>query len=58
VVHMSVPPSSRQPWWGRLSPMGLVLIVAGYANNRRISESELPDGQLMINDGGGWKETE
>lgn len=58
MVHMSVPPSPQQPWWGRRSPMGLVLIVAGYASNRPISESELPDGQLMINDGGGWKETE
>lgn len=55
---MSAPPSPQVPWWGRLSPMGLVLIVAGYASNRQISESELPDGQLMINDGGGWKETE
>jgi hypothetical protein len=49
-------PSPEVPWWGRRSASELVIIVAGYASNRQVTEWALPDGQLMINDGGGWKE--
>jgi hypothetical protein len=49
-------PSPEVPWWGWRSASELVIIVAGYASNRQVTEWALPDGQLMINDGGGWKE--
>ena len=49
-------PSPEVPWWGRRSASELVIIVAGYASNRQVTELALPDGQLMINDGGGWEE--
>jgi hypothetical protein len=49
-------PSPGVPWWGRRSSSELVIIVAGYASNRQVTEWALLDGQLMINDGGGWKE--
>jgi hypothetical protein len=55
-VSSSIGPTAREPWYGKQMPNDLVVIVAGYAVHRDITDSTIPYGKLLINRGHGWEE--
>lgn len=48
-------PRDEKPTYGRSAETGLILIVAGHANNPELTDRSIVGGWPMINHGQGWQ---